>query len=562
MALNSYKEERKNMSYTALYRKFRPDAFSDVKGQDHIVTTLKNQLRANRIGHAYLFTGTRGTGKTTVAKIFAKTVNCEHPTEDGPCGECRICKAIAAGASMNVIEIDAASNNSVSNIRDIVEEVAYSPTEGKYKVYIIDEVHMLSASAFAALLKTLEEPPAYVIFILATTEVHMIPITILSRCQRYDFKRLTVEQIEERMKEALAAAGEELPIEEKALKYLAKSADGAMRDAWSLLDQCLAFHFGHELTYDMVLDVLGAVDTSVFSKLLRCVIARDVAGCIGVLVIGGAVVVSRHSTYEQKENETENGTETASVSRVVKQPADLMFWYSDKSYQKFFEKAAEEYYEDTGIVVDAEYQDSMDYMDAVYTATMQGETFPDIYMIGSDELEEAYLYGLAAENTASDIYESTVASNAVTASTYKEKMYAYPLSYNTCLFVYKNGYFETEPETLQAIIDYSIDNEPPENVQYLLEWDVNDAFYDFPFISNSVSFVKDEVETMQVNYDEDLYNEDLEFFSQSLESFSIDASTVTEASVISDFNDGKTLCAIIDSDSVAGLTGTLSLIHI
>ena len=231
------------------------------------------------------------------------------------------------------------------------------------------------------------------------------------------------------------------------------------------------------------------------------------AGCIGVLVIGGAVVVSRHSTYEQKENETENGTETASVSRVVKQPADLLFWYSDKSYQKFFEKAAEEYYEDTGIVVDVEYQDSMDYMDAVYTATMQGETFPDIYMIGSDELEEAYLYGLAAENTASDIYESTVASNAVTASTYKEKMYAYPLSYNTCLFVYKNGYFETEPETLQAIIDYSIDNEPPENVQYLLEWDVNDAFYDFPFISNSVSFVKDEVETMQVNYDEDLYNE-------------------------------------------------------
>ena len=184
---------------------------------------------------------------------------------------------------MNVIEIEAASNNGVDNIREIVNEVAYSPTEGKYRVYIIDEVHMLSAGAFNALLKTLEEPPSYVIFILATTEANKIPVTILSRCQRYDFKRLTVEQIEERMKEALAAAGEELPIEEKALKYLAKSADGAMRDAWSLLDQCLAFHFGHELTYDMVLDVLGAVDTSVFSKLLRCVIARDVAGCIGVL---------------------------------------------------------------------------------------------------------------------------------------------------------------------------------------------------------------------------------------------------------------------------------------
>ena len=280
------------------------------------------------------------------------------------------------------------------------------------------------------------------------------------------------------------------------------------------------------------------------------------AGCIGVLLIGGAVVVAKQGTYEQNEKNAASETETASVSRVVKQPADLTFWYSDESYQEFFEKAAEEYYEDTGIVVDAKYQDSMDYMDAVYTVTMQGEAFPDLYMIGSDELEEAYLYGLAAENTASDIYESTVAANAVTASTYKEKMYAYPLSYNTCLFVYKNGYFETEPETLQAIIDYSNDNEPPENVQYLLEWDVNDAFYDFPFISNSVSFVKDEVETMQVNYDEGLYNEDLEFFSQILESFSIDAATVTEESVISDFNEGKTLCAIVDSDSLTKLEGT------
>ncbi len=280
------------------------------------------------------------------------------------------------------------------------------------------------------------------------------------------------------------------------------------------------------------------------------------AGCIGVLLIGGAVVVAKQGTYEQNEKNVASETETASVSRVVKQPADLTFWYSDKSYQKFYEKAAEEYYEDTGIVVDVQYQDSMDYMDAVYNATIQNEGFPDVYMIGSDQLEEAYLYGLAAENTASDIYESTVAANAVTASNYKDKMYAYPLSYNTCLFVYKDGYFETEPENLQAIIDYSIDNEPPENVQYLLEWDVNDAFYDFPFVSNSVSFVKDKVETMQVSYDEDLYNQDLEFFSQSLESFSIDASTVTEESVVSDFNQGKTLCAIIDSDSVAKLEGT------
>lgn len=269
------------MSYTALYRKFRPDTFEDVKGQDHIVTTLKNQLKANRIGHAYLFTGTRGTGKTTVAKIFARTVNCENPSEDGPCGECRICRAIAAGASMNVIEIDAASNNGVDNIREIVEEVSYSPAEGKYKVYIIDEVHMLSIGAFNALLKTLEEPPSYVIFILATTEVHKLPVTILSRCQRYDFKRISIDTITGRMKELIDA--ESVQVEEKALRYIAKTADGSMRDALSLLDQCIAFHLGQELTYDKVLDVLGAVDTEVFSRLLRYVLDRDVPGCVGLL---------------------------------------------------------------------------------------------------------------------------------------------------------------------------------------------------------------------------------------------------------------------------------------
>lgn len=271
------------MSYTAMYRRFRPTCFEEVKGQDAIVTTLRNQIKADRIGHAYLFCGTRGTGKTSIAKLFAKSVNCEHPKEGSPCGECASCRAIAEGRSMNVVEIDAASNNGVDNIREIIDEVSYSPTEGRFRVYIIDEVHMLSTGAFNALLKTLEEPPSYVIFILATTEANKIPVTILSRCQRYDFKRLTVEQIEERMREALTAAGEEIPIEEKALKYLAKAADGAMRDAWSLLDQCLAFHFGQELTYDKVLDVLGAVDTEVFSRLLRCVAARDVPGCIGVL---------------------------------------------------------------------------------------------------------------------------------------------------------------------------------------------------------------------------------------------------------------------------------------
>ncbi len=269
------------MSYTALYRKFRPDCFEDVKGQEHIVTTLQNQIKANRIGHAYLFCGTRGTGKTTIAKIFAKAVNCEHPAGGSPCGECDTCRAISAGASMNVIEIDAASNNGVDNIREIVDEVSYSPAEGKYKVYIIDEVHMLSIGAFNALLKTLEEPPSYVIFILATTEVHKIPITILSRCQRYDFRRITIDTITARLQELMEA--EQIQVEEKALRYVAKTADGSMRDALSLLDQCIAFHFGQELTYDKVLDVLGAVDTEVFGRLLRHVLNRDVAGCIGLL---------------------------------------------------------------------------------------------------------------------------------------------------------------------------------------------------------------------------------------------------------------------------------------
>ena len=269
------------MSYTALYRKFRPERFEDVKGQDHIVTTLRNQIEADRIGHAYLFCGTRGTGKTTIAKIFAKAVNCENPVDGSPCGECRSCRSIAAGASMNVIEIDAASNNGVDNIREIVDEVSYSPAEGRFKVYIIDEVHMLSIGAFNALLKTLEEPPSYVIFILATTEVHKIPVTILSRCQRYDFKRISIETITDRLRDLMVQENQQ--VQEKALRYVAKAADGSMRDALSLLDQCIAFHYGKELTYDMVLDVLGAVDTEVFSRLLRAVLERSVTDCIGIL---------------------------------------------------------------------------------------------------------------------------------------------------------------------------------------------------------------------------------------------------------------------------------------
>lgn len=262
------------MSYMALYRKWRPNEFEEVKGQEHIVTTLKNQVIHDRVGHAYLFCGTRGTGKTTMARLFAKAVNCEHPLEDGsPCNECDSCKAINAGNSLNVIEIDAASNNGIDNMRNIREEVQYSPTQGKYKVYIIDEAHMIRAEAFNALLKTIEEPPSYVIFILATTERHKIPITILSRCQRYDFRRISLDTICDRLTDLLNR--EQIEAEEKAIRYVAKVADGSMRDALSLLDQCIAFYLGQKLTYEKVLEVLGAVDIEVFNRLMGHIVDRQ-----------------------------------------------------------------------------------------------------------------------------------------------------------------------------------------------------------------------------------------------------------------------------------------------
>ncbi|MBQ9387950.1 MAG: DNA polymerase III subunit gamma/tau [Lachnospiraceae bacterium] len=269
------------MSYTALYRKWRPKTFNNVKGQEPVIRTLKNQIASGRIGHAYLFCGSRGTGKTSVAKIFAKAVNCEHPEGGEPCCECDTCRAIESGASMNILEIDAASNNGVDFIRQIEEEIQYPPTEGRYRVYIVDEVHMLTGPAFNAFLKTLEEPPAYVIFILATTEPHKIPATILSRCQQYDFRRISVDTICDRLREL--CEGESIDADDRAIGYIARKAEGGLRDAISLLDRAWISAGGETLTYDLALKSLGAVESDVFSKYLRCIVNRDIRGMLSLI---------------------------------------------------------------------------------------------------------------------------------------------------------------------------------------------------------------------------------------------------------------------------------------
>lgn len=265
--------------YRALYRKYRPSTFSDVVGQNHITQTLTNAVSAGKTSHAYLFTGSRGTGKTSCAKILAKAVNCEHPVNGNPCNECSICKGIDSGSVLDVVEIDAASNNSVDNIRDLREEANFTPANAKYRVYIIDEVHMLSVGAFNSLLKTLEEPPEHVKFILATTEVHKLPSTILSRCQRFDFKRIPPESIAERLKEV--ANKENMRLSDDGAMLIARIADGAMRDALSLLDRCVS----HE----------GVIDSSVVAKnsglagreyiftLADCILQRQAAKALEIL---------------------------------------------------------------------------------------------------------------------------------------------------------------------------------------------------------------------------------------------------------------------------------------
>ena len=264
--------------YQALYRQYRPKNFDEVLGQKHIINTLKNQIEMKNIGHAYLFSGTRGTGKTSTAKIFSRAVNCLNPVDSNPCNECEICKGILDESIMDVIEMDAASNNGVDDIRDLREKVVYPPSRARYKVYIIDEVHMLSKSAFNALLKTLEEPPKHLIFILATTEPEKLPKTILSRCQRFDFKRITSKDIIENMK--IICEKMNIDVEDSVLSLIARNSDGAMRDALSLLDQCVSFSSG-KITYENATNILGMANADLIFNMVDDIIRKNLEGLLG-----------------------------------------------------------------------------------------------------------------------------------------------------------------------------------------------------------------------------------------------------------------------------------------
>lgn len=268
------------MSHQAIYRKFRPKIFDDVLGQEHVTKTLKNQILTDNVAHAYIFSGIRGTGKTSTAKIFARAVNCENNHDGNPCNECESCKSILDETNMDVIEMDAASNNGVEDIRELRDKVKFLPVKSKYKVYIIDEVHMLSKGAFNALLKTLEEPPKYLLFILATTEVHKIPATILSRCQRFDLKRIPSFVIVESMKQICDEIG--IEYEEKALKLIAANSEGALRDAQSILDRCISFNES-KIDYETVINLLGTVNYEITVQMVNSIIKKDIQKAMSIL---------------------------------------------------------------------------------------------------------------------------------------------------------------------------------------------------------------------------------------------------------------------------------------
>lgn len=316
--------------YQAFYRKYRPKCFADVYGQDHVVSTLKNELSENKISHAYLFTGSRGTGKTTCAKILAKAVNCENMQDGEPCNRCEICKGMDNGTIYDIVEIDAASNNGVDNIRDLREEANYTPSRGKYRVYIIDEVHMLSIGAFNALLKILEEPPAHVIFILATTEVHKIPATILSRCQRFDFKRIQPETMAVRLKQV--AGLENLTITDDAAVLIARIADGALRDGLSILDQCSSRN--SNIDSDLVSQVAGLAGREALYSLADCISSQNSSKAVELI----AQLYENSYDMERLCVEMINHFRNYLVVKTVKNNRELIVC-TDNEYESLVESA-------------------------------------------------------------------------------------------------------------------------------------------------------------------------------------------------------------------------------
>ncbi len=312
------------MSYLALYRKYRPQIFEDVIGQEHITTSLINQMKNDSISHAYLFTGTRGTGKTSVAKIFARAINCEHPVNGSPCGECDICKELSKSNSMDILEIDAASNNKVDEIRELREKIKYPPVNGKYKVYIIDEVHMLTDSAFNALLKTLEEPPKYVVFILATTEVHKLPATILSRCMRFDFKLVSIADLEKLVKKIFTA--EKIKYEDEAVAEIAKLGEGSVRDTLSIADMCVAYS-NRNVTYESVLQGVGATSRDVLYNVAESVLSKsekDVLENIHAVSVSGKNMNQFASDLTSYFRDLAVVKTTSNFADILKYPVDIL----------------------------------------------------------------------------------------------------------------------------------------------------------------------------------------------------------------------------------------------
>lgn len=317
--------------YQALYRQYRPKNFDELLGQDHITTILRNQIIKDNIGHAYLFSGTRGTGKTSAAKIFSRAVNCLDLVDGNPCNKCDVCKGILNESLMDVIEMDAASNRKIEDIRDLKEKVVYAPTRARYKVYIIDEVHMLTNEAFNALLKTLEEPPKHLIFILATTEPQRLPQTILSRCQRFDFKRLTVKDMIFGMKSITDALG--IEVEDKVLSLIAKNSDGAMRDALSLLDQCIAFN-DENINYDNAIKILGIANIDFIFKLVDAIKDENVEESLQML----DYIISEGKDIPQFLKDLIHHYRNLMITKTSKQPEILVDWGEIELYKKQLEK--------------------------------------------------------------------------------------------------------------------------------------------------------------------------------------------------------------------------------